>query len=194
MAPKDSKITAGPKALASLHRLEILSDSVCFTINLVWCFVVQAGRRSRRALAILLIRLKRSRFVECTRRVFQADVAAVGLGRPSQALYVSAMRLIVVACYQIVRNDSEIAAYTVISMMLPMSAESDGVPADESPTLYFASCRSSSLDLEVPPWSMSVSSRVLVSDGWLSRRFAQLLSPSTDGNILISGTLPFPAR
>ena len=78
-------------------------------------------------------------------------MAAVGLGRPSQALYVSAMRLIVVACYQIVRNDSEIAAYTVISMMLPMSAESDGVPADESPTLHFAGCRSSGLDLEMRP-------------------------------------------
>jgi hypothetical protein len=79
-------------------------------------------------------------------------------------------------------------------MMLPISGESGGVPADESPTLHFAGCRSSSLDLEMQPWFMSVNSRLSVSDGWLSWRFAQLLSPSTDGNILISGVLPFPAR
>src|ERR1700693_5617098 len=63
-APKDSKITAMPKAPASLHRLEILSDRVCFMINLLYCFVVQVGRRRPRALALPLIRLKRSRFVE----------------------------------------------------------------------------------------------------------------------------------
>jgi len=55
--------------------------------------------------------------------------------------------------------------------------------ADESPTLHFAACRSSSLDLEMRPGSVSVNSRLVVSDGWLSRRFTQLLSPSTEGNI-----------
>jgi hypothetical protein len=84
---------------------------------------------------------------------------------------------------------SEIAAYTVTSMMLPMSAESDGVPSDESPTLHFAG---SSLDLEMRPWFISVNSRLSVSDGWRSRRFAQLLSPSTDGNIFDFRNIAFP--
>jgi hypothetical protein len=55
--------------------------------------------------------LKRSWFVEYVREVFQADVAAVGLARPGQALQVSAIRLIVVGCHQIGRTD--VAALTL---------------------------------------------------------------------------------
>jgi hypothetical protein len=43
---------------------------------------------------------------------------------------------------------TEIAASTVISMVLPISREPDEVPADESPTRHLAGCRSS-LDLEM---------------------------------------------
>ncbi len=106
----------------------------------------------------------------------------------------SAIRLIVVACCQIVRNDSEGGAYTVISMMLPMSRKSDGVPADESPTLHFAGCRSSGLDLEMRRLVYLRQQSAVGVRRMAFRRFAQLLSPSTDGNIFDFRNIAFPAR
>ena len=41
-------------------------------------------------------------------------------------------------------------------------------------------------------WFISVNSRLSVSDGWRSRRFAQLLSASTDGNIFDFRNIAFP--
>ena len=49
-----------------------------------------------------------------------------------------------------------------------------------SATLHFARCRSSSLDLEMRPWFISVNSRLSVSGGRLSQRSERLVSPSMD--------------
>jgi hypothetical protein len=71
--------------------------------------------------------------------------------------------------------------------MLSISRLAGEVTADESPTRHFDGCPSSSLDLEMRleassrPWLISVNSRLSVSERWLFRCFAQLVSPSTDG-------------
>jgi hypothetical protein len=85
-----------------------------------------------------------------------------------------------------------LAMRLIVVAMLPMSRESDGVAAYESPTLHFAGCRCLSPYLEMRPWFISVDSRLSVSEGWRSRRFAQLLSPSTDGNIFDFRNIAFP--
>jgi hypothetical protein len=76
--------------------------------------------------------------------------------------------------------------------LLTMSAESDRVPPDQSPTLHFAACRSLRLDLEMRPWFISVNSRLSVSDGSRSLRFVQLLGPSTSGNTLDFRNIALP--